>query len=54
MLRFDRATYLPLLFRFIFYERLSNNLLESNVLLFLEFIDIASILFYDFIKFIIL
>ena len=47
MLRFDTATYLSLLFQFIFPERLSNSLLESDVLLFLKFINILSILLYN-------
>ena len=34
MLRFDKATYLSLLFKFILPERLSNNLCGSDVLLF--------------------
>ena len=54
MLRFDRVTYLSLLFKFIFHEKLSNSLLGSAVLLFLEFINMVSILFYNFIEFIIL
>ena len=37
MLRFYRATYLSLVFKFIFSERLSNSLLGSDNLLFLEF-----------------
>ena len=54
MLRFDKATYLSLLFKFILSERLSNSLWGSDVLLFSEFINIVSILFYNFIEFIIL
>ena len=54
MLRFDRATYLSFLFKFIFSERFSNSLLGSDVLLFLEFINIVSILFCNFIEFTIL
>ena len=54
MLRFDRATYLSVLFKFTFSERLSHSLLGSDVLLFLEFTNIVSILFYNFIKFILL
>ena len=34
MLRFDKATYSSLLFKFILSERLSNSLLGSDVLLF--------------------
>ena len=41
MLRFDKVTYLSLLFKFIFYARLSNNLRGSDVSLFLEFINIV-------------
>ena len=53
MPRFDKETYLSLLFKSIVSERLSNSLLGSDVLLFLEFINRASILFYNFIEFII-
>ena len=53
MLRFDKTTYLSLLFKFILSERLSNNLWGSDVLLFSEFVNIVSILFYIFIEFII-
>ena len=52
MLRFDKATYLSLLFKSILFE--SSSLYESNVLLFPEFIDIVSILYYAFTEFIIL
>ena len=45
MLRFDKATYLSLLFKFILSERLSNSLWQSDVLLFSEFI----ILLYTFL-----
>ena len=45
MLRFNRATYLSYLFKFIFSERLSNSLLGFDILQFLELINIASILF---------
>ena len=44
MLRFDKATYLLLLFKFILFERLSNTLLGWDVLLFAEFINVVSIL----------
>ena len=44
MLRFDKATYLSLHFKFILSVRLSSSLWESDVLLFLEFINILSIL----------
>ena len=54
MLRFDRATYLSLLFKFILSERLSNSLWGSDVLLFSGLINIVFILFYNFIEFIIL
>ena len=53
MLRFDKATYLSLLFKFILSERLCNSLWGSDVLLFSEFINIVFILFYNFIEFII-
>ena len=52
MLRFDKATYLSLRFKFILSERLSNSLRRSDVLLFSEFINRVSILFYNFIEFI--
>ena len=51
MLRFDKATYLSLLFKFILSERLSNSLYSSDVLLFSEFINIVPILYYTFIEF---
>ena len=54
MLRFDKATYLSLLFKFILSERSSNSLCGSDVLLFEEFINIVSILFYNFIELIVL
>ena len=54
MLRLDTDTYLLLLFKSILPERLSNSLRGSDVLLFLEFINIVSILFYEFFEFIIL
>ena len=54
MLKFDKEIYLSLLFEFIFSQRLSNSLWGSDVSLFYEFINIVSILFYNFIKFIIL
>ena len=54
MLRFDKATYLSLLFKFILSERLSNSLWGADVLLFSEFIKIVSILFYNSIEFVIL
>ena len=54
MLRFDKATYMSLLFFLILFQRWSNSLWESDVLLFLELINIVSILYYNFIEFIIL
>ena len=54
MLRLDKATYLSFIFKFILSEILSNILLRLDVLLFSEFMNIVSILFYDFIEFIIL
>ena len=54
MLRFDRATYLLLLFKSILSERLSNSLEELDVLLISEFINIVSILLYSFVEFIML
>ena len=54
MLRFDKAIYLSLLFEFISSLRLNNSLQGSVVPLFLEFINIISILFYNFIEFILL
>ena len=52
MLRFDKWTYLPFLFKFILFKRLSYSLRRSYVLLYSEFINIVSILFYKFIEFI--
>ena len=54
MLRLDKATYLSLLFKFIFPERLINSLWGSDVLLFSKFINVVSILFYNIIEFIVL
>ena len=54
MPRFHKATYLSLLFKFILSERLNNNLKGSNVLLFPEFVNIVSILHYNFVEFVIL
>ena len=54
MLRFDQATYLSLLFRSILYERFSNSLSGSDVLLFSDFINIVPTLYYTFIELIIL
>ena len=44
MLRFDRATYLSLLFTYILSVRLSNSPWRSDVSLFLEFTNIVSTL----------
>ena len=52
MLRINQATYLSLLVGFILAVRLSNSLWRSDILLFLEFIDIVSILFCNFTEFI--
>ena len=52
MLRFDKATYLSYLFKSILSERLSNSLWGSDVLLFVEFINIVSFVFYDTMEFI--
>ena len=38
-------------FKFILPKKLSSSLCESDVLLFAEFINIVSILFYNFIEF---
>ena len=54
MLRLDKATYLSLFFKFLLSKRLSDSLRGSDVSLFSEFIYIVSILFYNFIEFIIL
>ena len=54
MLRFDKAKYLTLLFRITLSERLSDSLRASDVLLFPDFINIASILLHNFIEFLIL
>ena len=57
MLRFDKATYLSLLIshhKFILSVKLSNTLRRSEASLFLEFIKIVFIPFYNFIEFIIL
>ena len=50
MLRFDKVTYLLLLFKFFLYESLSNSLRGSDILLFPDFINTVSILFYHFIE----
>ena len=54
MLRFDKVTCLLLLFKFTSSLKLSDSLWRSDVLLFSEYINIVSILFYNFIKPIIL
>ena len=54
MLRFDKATDLSLVFKFILPERLSNRLWGQDVSLFLKFINIVFLLFYNFIEFIML
>ena len=54
MLRFDKATYLSLLIKFLLSERLSNILTGSDVSLFPELINIVFFRFYNFIKFVIL
>ena len=54
MLRFDKVTCLSLLHNSILSERLINSLWKMDVLLYLEFINIVSILCYTFIEFIIL
>ena len=53
MLRFDKATYLSLLFKFVLSVRLSNSLRGPDVPLFLEFINRVAILFHNFIELII-
>ena len=54
MLRFDKATYILLLFKFALSKRLINSLLRSDVLVFLEFRNIVSVLFSNYIDFILL
>ena len=44
MPRFDKEIYLELLFRFILTVRLSNSLWASDVLRYLEFINVVFIL----------
>ena len=53
MLRFDKATYLLLILKFILSERLSNSLCMLKVLLFSENINRVSFLYYDRIKFVV-
>ena len=54
MLRFGKATYVSLLLKSILSARLSNSLKDLDVLLFLEFRNMVSILYYTFTEFIIL
>ena len=51
MLRFEKATYLSLLFKFILSVRLSDS--QSVVLLLSEFTNVYPFLFYNFIEFVI-
>ena len=44
-IKYDKATHLSFVFKFILYVKFSNSLWESDVPLFLEFINIVSILF---------
>ena len=46
MLRLAKPTYLSPFFKFIFSERLSNSLRGSDALVFSEFINIVSFLYY--------
>ena len=46
MLSFDKATYFSFLFKFISSKRSTNSQRGSDVLLFSEFINIVSILFF--------
>ena len=54
MMRFDKAIYLSFLLKSILSVRLSNSQRGSDVLAYLEFIGIESILHYTFIELIIL
>ena len=54
MLWFDKATDLSLFFKFNLSERLSNSRCALDVLPFLEFIEVSSILYYNCIEFVIL
>ena len=54
MLRFDKATYFSLFFKFIVSIRLNNILGGSDVSLFSELINIPSIPFYNSIEFVML
>ena len=51
---FDEGTYLSLFFEFALSVRLSDNLRGSVVLIFSELINIASILHYIYVEFIVL
>ena len=51
---FDEVTYLSLFFEFALSVRLSDNLRGSVVLIFSELINIASILYYIYVEFIML
>ena len=51
---FDEGTYLSLFFEFALSVRLSDNLRGSVVLIFSELINIASILYYIYVEFIVL
>ena len=51
---FDEGTYLSLFFEFALSVRLSYNLRGSVVLIFSELINIASILYYIYVEFIML
>ena len=53
-IKFDKATYLSLIFKFILSEGLSNSLWGWDVLLFLELINVVPVLFYNVLEFIIL
>ena len=54
MVRYDKATYLSLPVNSFLSVRLSDSLWESDVLLFLEFINLVFTLFYNFIEIIML
>ena len=54
MLRFHKAAYVTLPFKFILSLRLNNSLSGLNVPLFLELKNVVSVLFYNFIEFIVL
>ena len=51
--RFDKATYLSFLFKFILSIRLNNSLLGSVDPLFVEFINVVPTLSYSFMEFVI-